>query len=629
MDYRIFDTLLEPVFVLNSESKVVYCNEPASILTGLSVRKVQRAGSFFEIFQFGESKLQETFNLANIKDATPYIETTFKTENETAGRVQITCQPVPQSEAPEWLVYFRDVTLEETLQKKYRAELEGKESVIKDLEKAQIELQHYSKNLEKMVDERTAELSKLNQHLSALLDSLGQGFFVFNKEGQCLDIHSKACEATIECNPSGMKVWEVLKLPQEKVPGFEKWMFTVFAEMLPFPDLAVLGPMEFPHSEGRNISLEYYPMRNSEDQIEGVVVVATDISSLVAAQNAAESERAHVKMILSLIRSKKEVAAFIKDSNEMLAELDQHLHLDSHDSELLYRIFHTLKGGAASFSIQDLATECHAAEELLSTYKLNPKSVTREQLFATHKAVAEKFQLFLEHNKDILGKSMSSKDRIIEADFTTLNKYYHDLQILNPAISLNFLDEVLFEPIGQYFKHYDEVIEQVALELNKEVLPLKIEGGDLRVLPEPYTRLFSALVHAIRNSLDHGIESSEERFESGKNSAGLIQIRFEKKGQSLEIIISDDGKGIDPSRIRAKLESKGFSHSNESDEQVIQHIFDSDFSTKTEITALSGRGVGMDAIKEAAEALGGKVHVTSEMKKGTRLTITTPFITKT
>ncbi len=177
IQYSLFDTLLEPVFVLNAERKVVYCNETAALVVGLSIRKITKGLRFDELFEFSEP-IESLKRLIHICDATPYKEVTFKTAQGGEGKVQITLQPIFDSMGDKnWIVFVRDVTLEERLQKKYRAELEQKEDVIKALEDAKAQLENYSKNLEKMVEDRTRELSRLNQTMSALLDSLGQGFF--------------------------------------------------------------------------------------------------------------------------------------------------------------------------------------------------------------------------------------------------------------------------------------------------------------------------------------------------------------------------------------------------------------------------------------------------------------------
>ncbi|MEN0058914.1 MAG: PAS domain S-box protein, partial [Bdellovibrio sp.] len=373
IQYSLFDTLLEPVFVLNAEQKVVYCNEPGALIAGLSIRKITRGMKFLELFHFSEP-LESLKKIIHICDATPYKEVTFTTPQGGAGKVQITLQPVFDSMGDKnWIVFVRDVTLEERLQKKYRAELEQKEDVIKALEDAKLQLENYSKNLEQMVAERTAELSRLNQTLSALLDSLGQGFFIFTEEGRILDVSSKACENTVECRPNNQWIWDVLKLNPEKVEGFKRWMQTLFAEMLPFPDLAPLGPPRFAHSLGRHIALEYHPLRTSEGRIEGVVVVASDITSLIEAQQQAEKEKEHAKLIIHMIKSKREIHRFIQEAQSLLRSLHSQVAEDlphqQYDFESLYRDLHTLKGGAALFSVKDLADTCHKAEETLTEIK--------------------------------------------------------------------------------------------------------------------------------------------------------------------------------------------------------------------------------------------------------------------
>ncbi|MGZ3797572.1 MAG: PAS domain-containing protein, partial [Pseudobdellovibrionaceae bacterium] len=135
--YSLFDTLLEPTFILNAEGKVVYCNEPAAIICELSVRKISRGMSFKDLFSFSEP-IEGIEQLNNVKDPTPYKEVNFETPAGQKGKVQITLQLLPDDQSdPHWLVFVRDVTLEERLQKKYRAELEQKEDVILDLKKAQ------------------------------------------------------------------------------------------------------------------------------------------------------------------------------------------------------------------------------------------------------------------------------------------------------------------------------------------------------------------------------------------------------------------------------------------------------------------------------------------------------------
>lgn len=636
IQYSLFDTLLEPVFVLTADQKVVYCNETAAIVCGLSVRKITRGLKFSDLITFSET-IEALDKLINICEPTAYKEVNFTTSQGGEGKVQITLQPIFDSMGDKnWVVFVRDVTLEERLQKKYRGELEQKEGVIKDLEDAKIQLEDYSKNLEKMVAERTAELSSMNQTMTALLDSLGQGFFIFNAEGRVLDVTSKACENTIECRPQGQNIWNVLKIAENKVDGFKKWMQTIFMEMLPFEDLSPLGPVVYPHSKGQNISLEYHPLRTAEGTIAGIVVVATDISDLVAAQRQAETEKEHAKLIINMIKSKREIFRFIQDSGNLLTDIRAEVTKDAgpYNLEALFRWLHTLKGGAAIYSIKDLADGCHKAETLLNEYKESQSQATFVLLRAQCFEIQDSYEMFLMETKEILGSSVMSAERQIEIAISKLNEIARRVGTLpgGGPVAQELLLDLVMEPINRYFEPYQDVIARVAEAEDKLLLPLKIQENSVFVLPEAYNSFFGTLVHAFRNAVDHGIESPETRTDLGKPAEGQIEVLVEvaqKNDQPfLLIAIKDDGAGVNPQKIRDRLKSKNIDTSKESDEQVIQHIFDSQFSTRDQVTELSGRGVGMDAILHSAEALGGRVWVTSVLGQGTCLNIEIPYISE-
>lgn len=636
IQYSLFDTLLEPVFVLNAEQKVVYCNETAAIVAGLSIRKITRGMKFNELFQFGEP-IEALDNLIAVCDATPYKEVTFKALHADEGKVQITLQPIFDSMGDKnWIVFVRDVTLEERLQKKYRAELEQKEDVIKALEDAKAQLEDYSKNLEQMVADRTRELSRLNQTMSALLDSLGQGFFIFNAEGKILDVSSKACEATVECKPDGQFIWDVLKLPENKVEGFKKWMQTLFMEMLPFEDLSCLGPVTYPHSKERNISLEYHPLRNNEGAMEGVVVVASDITSLVEAQKQAEREKEHAKLIIHMIKSKREIHRFIQEAQGLLLQVREEVSKDDgpYNTEELFRNLHTLKGGAALFSIKDVAEACHQAEGLLAELNecwTHPGFIAlRGKCFE----VDEYFEKFLNQTKEILGSSGIPDERQIEVAISKLNHIARKVGSLpgGGVVAQELLLELAMEPVARFIEPYGDVMTHVAGQIDKMVAPLKITNGNIMVIPEIYSSLFATFVHAFRNAVDHGIELPDLRVDQGKPAEGHVEVTFNlahnTQGTYLLVQIKDDGGGINPERIREKLIQRGVDVAKETDQEVIQHIFDSQFSTRDQVTDISGRGVGMDAIKNAAEDLQGRVWVESVLGQGSTLFVEVPYITE-
>lgn len=636
IQYSLFDTLLEPTFVLNAELKVVYCNEPAALIVGHTIRKITRGMKFTELISFSD-EIPGLKNIIHICDATPYKEVTFTTPQGSSGKVQITMQPIFDSMGDKnWIVFVRDVTLEERLQSKYRAELEQKEDVIKALEDAKVQLENYSKNLEQMVADRTRELSQLNQTMTALLDSLGQGFFIFGADGKILNVTSKACEITVEGRPQGQFIWDVLKLSSDKVEGFKKWMQTLFMEMLPFEDLAPLGPISYPHSEGRHISLEYHPLRTTEGSMEGVVVVASDITNLVEAQRQAEAEKQHAKLIINMIKGKREIRRFIQEAQGMLAAIRDEVTADNEqvDRENLFRHLHTLKGGAALFSVKKVAERAHEAETILAELTRHWSHPAYIALRGKCFEIEESFNQFIKETKEILGSSAMGDERQIEVAITKVNQIARRVGTLpgGGPVAQDLILELVMEPVSRFVEPYNDVVQVLAAKLVKNIAPLEIKNGSLMVVPEIYNSLFATLIHAFRNAVDHGIETPEWRQSNGKSEEGHITVDFSMEYREtlpyLSIKIQDDGQGIHPDKVREKLTSLGKDVSKESDQEVIQHIFDNQFSTRDEVSDISGRGVGMDAVKTAAELLAGKVWVESKVGSGTSILIEVPYLTE-
>ncbi len=644
-NYFIFDTLLEPIFILNSEQKVVYCNEAAALIAGLSVRKISKGIDFFSLFSFTEN-IWENKNIQEITTPSSYKEVSYTATNGDSGAIQIMIQPLPEdnSKSPDgsdeeqsdnsqakklWIIFIRDVTLEQRLQKKYRNELQKKEDVIQALNEAHVQLENYSKNLEGMVVVRTAEIQYINQLMTALLDSLTQGFFIFNKDGKILEFSSKACEFTIECKPQGKYIWEVLKLPENKILGFKKWIQVLFSGALSFEELAPLGTKEYPHSEKRNITLEYFPLSSDMGELEGVVVVASDITSLIEAQRLSEQEKNHSKLIINLIRNKKNIGRFIRESKALICEMHTTLTVPAAqlNAECLFRQIHTLKGSAGILSIQQMIESCHYAETLLQKFKENPTASALQELQAESHIIDSNFSDFVKMSEEILGLNTLSSERQIEIPISKLKQTLTKAELANSPMTELFLNDFILESIGNFFVSFNIAAEQMAKKTDKLINPIELCNADLKILPEAYSSLFSSFIHAIGNAIDHGIETPAVRELNNKSAAGNIKISFEhSKNNRLTVCVEDDGAGIDAEKIRLRLNSKGIKNSHESDSEVIQHIFDSQFSTREQVTVLSGRGVGMDAIRHAAEALGGSAWVTSECKKGTSLFVEVPFI---
>jgi len=183
-------------------------------------------------------------------------------------------------------------------------------------------------------------------------------------------------------------------------------------------------------------------------------------------------------------------------------------------------------------------------------------------------------------------------------------------------------------PLNVVFARFPRLVRELSRSMGKRV-QLKIEGEDTEIDRALVEKLNECLVHLVRNAIDHGIEPPDERIAAGKPPEGLIEISASQSEGSVIVVVRDDGRGIDPNKIRRKAIERGLlteeQASSLSDDDAIQFIFRSGFSTKEEVSEVSGRGVGMDAVKNAMEQIGGTIDLHSQIGAGTTVTLRLPL----
>ncbi|TNC05783.1 chemotaxis protein CheA [Methylobacterium terricola] len=181
-------------------------------------------------------------------------------------------------------------------------------------------------------------------------------------------------------------------------------------------------------------------------------------------------------------------------------------------------------------------------------------------------------------------------------------------------------------PIGALFGRFRRLVHDLSRDLGKPV-EFVTEGEDTELDKTVIERLADPLVHLIRNAIDHGIEDPARRAGSGKGATGRITLSAEHAGAQVRVSVRDDGAGLDAARIRAKAEEKGLVTPGAalSDQQIYQFLFAPGFSTAATISALSGRGVGMDVVKKTIEGLRGTIDITTAPGAGTTVTLRLPL----
>lgn len=181
-------------------------------------------------------------------------------------------------------------------------------------------------------------------------------------------------------------------------------------------------------------------------------------------------------------------------------------------------------------------------------------------------------------------------------------------------------------PISFCFNRFPRLVHDLSSKLGKHI-QLKVTGEQTELDKTVLEKITDPLVHLVRNSLDHGIESPGERCAAGKPETGTIHLEASHEGGSVVIRISDDGRGLDTQRILAKARERGLVGADQSlsEEEIYELIFAPGFSTASQVTDLSGRGVGMDVVRRNIKELGGRIETSSRPGAGTSFTIRLPL----
>ena len=180
-------------------------------------------------------------------------------------------------------------------------------------------------------------------------------------------------------------------------------------------------------------------------------------------------------------------------------------------------------------------------------------------------------------------------------------------------------------PVSIVFNRFPRMVRELAAKLGKSV-QLKTVGDSTELDKGLIEKIADPLSHLVRNSLDHGLETTGERVAAGKDATGTIQLKAAQLGGRIVIEVSDDGAGLNRERILAKAAEKGIACSDAmSDEEVWPLIFAPGFSTAETVTDISGRGVGMDVVLKNVQSIGGRVHITSQAGRGSCVSISLPL----
>ncbi len=454
-------------------------------------------------------------------------------------------------------------------------------------------------------------IEERNTSMRMVLDNVDQGFITIDGKGCMAQEHSAIVEDWFG-EPHERELFS--EYISKSVPDFGEWFQIAWDEVeegiMPLEVLMGQLPARLTHNE-HEFELLYQPiMVNGE--LQACLVVISDITATLEAQKLKNQQLEIVSLFQKLLKDRPGVMSFIDESEKLMGSIKT-----SKDITLLKRQLHTLKGNMAIFEVNSVAEVCHVLEDNVINETRAPNQEEIKELEAQVKRVSQEIH--------------SISDSVSSDKFEVSNVELHKVveRLLDGVDAKEVASELLrwpLEPAERPLQRIADNASRLAQRLGKGDLRIEQKGNEVRMGHERWQPFWSSLVHVVRNAVDHGLETPEERELAGKNPRGKLILETQYSGDDILINISDDGRGINWDALRSKAKKIGLAHDNTVD--LTDALFSDGVSTKEAATEVSGRGVGTAAVKQACEELGGQINVSTEPGNGTTFSFRFPGAAK-
>ncbi len=517
--------------------------------------------------------------------------------------------------------YMTSVLHDITEQKKYEKQIEG-----------------FNKDLQEKVENRTNDLTKKTNKITDLLNNAAQGFLSFEKDFLIDDEYSLECEYLLGKDLKNKDITEFLfgnKI--DKISFFKETIIDVLKEENELTSSLLLSLLV---SEiiinKRAVLIDYKKLSDNK-----IMMILTNITDKKKLQTKLKKEQSILKMIVTIVsdsiqfyETKENFEEFCKDSILYINSK----HTPKENTNTLSASLHTFKGLFAQLYMKNSVKKLHEFESKLSDF--SEKKKNNNDLIK----LIESLDLITCMNEDLeiitdtLGDKFLKEHSYIKIDENLINK------LEDKILSISLLDtdqkheceEILYDikkiknkSLHYHLSIYQKLCYQLCLSLNKSIYPFEISGESNIFVPDNFKPFINSLVHVFRNACDHGLETKEIRVALNKDEKGKISCAFKKTKKNLCIEISDDGKGIDINSLKDKILETKLSTKEKLDvlskDEMLNFIFDSNFTTNVSVTQISGRGIGLSSVKLELEKLNGTVLIKTEVNEGTSFIFKLPL----
>lgn len=495
-------------------------------------------------------------------------------------------------------------------------------------------IEEQNRTLEQKVEERTAQLRQKTNDINNMMQNMHQGIFTILPGGKIHPEYSAFLESIVESKQiANASVMELLfsntALGGNALSQISAALDAILGEdamMFDFNRHCLVKEFTKTMPDGRTkiMELDWDPILSESGSVEKLMVTVRDVTELRGLQAEAEKQKWELDVIgqiLSVAADKflsfvRDAYRFADDNEKIIAETGEP---SAETIATLFRNMHTIKGNARTYGFTAITDVAHAAE---STYdelrKHGAASWDKDKMLAELKETRRLVQTYETIYKEklagntaagmfveqgLLDKLKHILDGINDHDVNSLRQALNGVKAITNAIGTESMESLLDAIVRS--------MPELAQKLGKSAPHVVIEDHNIRFVPDIAPVIKNVFTHSFRNAMDHGLETSEERKAHGKPDYGTITVEVNEENDQVVLSISDDGRGLAVKKLRDRAIQNGLldAKGDVSAKVLSDLIFQSGMSTADNVSDISGRGVGMDAIRQFVEKAGGKIEI--------------------
>jgi two-component system chemotaxis sensor kinase CheA len=466
--------------------------------------------------------------------------------------------------------------------------------------KRDAQLSEHATNLEKKVEERTHELDERNRGMRLVLDNVTQGLVTIDLQGRMASERSAVVDRWFGTPAPGANLCDYLA---GHAPTFSDSLALGLSQMaeavLPFELTLDQMPRRFT-ADGRAFDVLYTPV-GAGSPPKFLLVIFNDVTEHLARERADREQKDLIAIFQRILIDRVGVEEFLSEASKLVKGLET-----EGDRLVQRRLVHTLKGNSAMYGLATLAELAHEIETQMAEYDLPLSDGQRSVLAnAWREAMARVEQL--------LGSSPKDQLEVKRSELDLLLARARSGAVATEVVPV--LESWALERVERRLELLGRQAGELARRLGKLDPTIVIEGEGVRIDGPVWANFWAAMVHAVRNAVDHGLEDAETRAKAGKPAAGRIVLGARRGGGQLTFWIEDDGRGVDWSALEVRARALALPHDTRA--ALIEALFTDGVSTRKKVDAVSGRGIGLAALRQAVRDLGGAIDVDSTEGRGT------------